>query len=423
VVSPLLAEHLDPKGLSEVVALYQQVCATVVRRFDGHVAQYVGDAILVYFGFPTAHEDDAQRAVRTGLGIVEGISQLNARLERERGIRLQVRVGIHTGPVVADDTGLSEHSGEMATIGETPNVAARVQALAPPNSVVVSDVTYRLIAADFECRELGVQAVKGISQPIAIYQVLRARSRGDIGRFSLRLAEDPLTARSMSLLVTALTDLHTRCWLIQAGRFEELARYGITRDPELVREANLLVTSISHHSPLEVKVDISPQALAEAIKTGVETAALTGARRKQAELENRGRELELKIKALEAEQAAAQREQEIELQRRERELAQREKEVEIERNRLELERTRLQLVQQRLELQVQAMETATKLIPLLYPNVSDDARPLLIQTLVPSLLQFSELSSAAEITASTSPAGPALPESGSDQGPGDAPSS
>jgi uncharacterized protein YjbI with pentapeptide repeats len=248
------------------------------------------------------------------------------------------------------------------------------------------------------------------------------------GRLQLQFAEEPLTAQSLSTLVTALTDLHTHCWLIQAGRFEDLARYGITHDRELVREANLVVASVSKQSPLEikaeVKADLSPQALADAMKTGIESVALISARRKQAELENRGRELELEIKELEAEQTAAQREQErelqrrereqeLDLQRRERELAQGQTELELERKRLELEQMRLQLLEQRLQVGARVMEAAAKLVPMLYPNASDDARPMLVQSLVPSLLQFSELSIRAEITVSTSR--PVLPESGTDQ--------
>jgi len=234
----------------------------------------------------------------------------------------------------------------------------------------------------------------------------------------VQFAAEPLTAQHLARLTTALTDLHTRCWLIHTGRLEDLARYAMTRDPDLIREANLVVASIRLRSPLDVKLDISPQGLAEAMKTGIESVALLGARRQQAELENRGRELELEIRASEAEQAAAQHEQELELQRREREVAQQEKAVEIERKRLELERTRLELVRQQLELRVQAIKAANEMLPLLYPGVSDDARPMLIQTLVPSLLQLSELSVTAELTASTSPTRPALPDAGADQGTG-----
>ena len=152
--------------------------------------------------------------------------------------------------------------------------------------------------------------------------------------------------------------------------------------------------------------------IAKAITKGIETVALIGARRKQAEQENHRRQLDLEVKALEAELTAAEREQELDLQRREREVGLREKEVEIERKRLELERTRLEILQQRLELRKEAMKAAAEMIPLLYPDVSADAHPMLVQTLVPSLLQLSELSVTAEITVSTSRIDTALPESG-----------
>jgi class 3 adenylate cyclase len=178
-----LSERLDPEELREVLAAYQQVCATVIRRFEGHIARYFGDGIMVYFGFPRAHEDEAQRAVRSGLGIVQGVSQLGRRLSRERGIQLRVRIGIHTGLVVAGDIAPGQQLEAMAAIGETPNIAARLQALAEPDSIVISAATYQLIAGYFNCRDLGLRPIRGISQPLAIYQVLEesgARTRLDV---------------------------------------------------------------------------------------------------------------------------------------------------------------------------------------------------------------------------------------------------
>jgi class 3 adenylate cyclase len=105
VDSTVLASQLDPEDLREVVRAYQDTCAKVIARFEGHIAQYLGDGLLVYFGYPLAHEDDAQRAVRAGLGMVEALGQLNIRLERERGVHLAVRLGIHTGLVVVGDVG------------------------------------------------------------------------------------------------------------------------------------------------------------------------------------------------------------------------------------------------------------------------------------------------------------------------------
>jgi TOMM system kinase/cyclase fusion protein len=183
VSSVELSERLDPEELHETLAAYHRVCATVVRRFEGHIHDRSGDGIMVYFGFPSAHEDDAQRAVRSGLGIVEAIGQLNSRLRSERGIDLHVRIGIDTGLVVAGELAADEGLGASTAVGVTPNIAARLQALAAPDSVVISAAAYRLIAGYFDCRELGFRTIRGISQPMAIYQVLHesgARTRLDV---------------------------------------------------------------------------------------------------------------------------------------------------------------------------------------------------------------------------------------------------
>jgi predicted ATPase/class 3 adenylate cyclase len=178
-----LSERLDPEELRETLAAYHRVCATVVRRFEGYVHDYLGDGMMVYFGFPSAHEDDAQRAVRSGLGIVEAVAQLNSRVGAERGIDLHVRVGIDTGLVVAGAVAADEGMEATAAIGAPPNIAARLQGLAAPDSVVISAAAYRLIAGYFNCRELGFQTIRGISRPMAIYHVLHesgARTRLDV---------------------------------------------------------------------------------------------------------------------------------------------------------------------------------------------------------------------------------------------------
>ncbi len=141
--STSLARRLDPEDYREVIRAYQAACAEVIQRFDGHIAQYLGDGLLVYYGYPQAHEDDAQRAIRTGLGIVEAIGMLNTRLEHEWGVQLTVRVGIHTGLVVVGEMG-SGGRHERLALGETPNVAAKLQGLAAPETVVISALTYRL---------------------------------------------------------------------------------------------------------------------------------------------------------------------------------------------------------------------------------------------------------------------------------------
>ncbi len=133
VDSTSLASQLDPEDLQEVVRAYQATCAEVIQRFDGYIAQYLGDGLLVYFGYPQAHEDDAQRAVRTGLGMVEALGRLNARLQSEQAVRLAIRVGVHTGLVVGEMGGGARR--EHLALGETPNLAARLQALTEPDSL------------------------------------------------------------------------------------------------------------------------------------------------------------------------------------------------------------------------------------------------------------------------------------------------
>jgi class 3 adenylate cyclase len=179
VDSTALARQLDPEDLREVVRAYQDTCAKVIARFDGHIAQYLGDGLLVYFGYPLAHEDDAQRAVRAGLGMVEAVGQLDTRLAQERSVHLAVRLGIHTGLVVVGEVGGGTRQEQLA-LGETPNIAARLQGLAAPNTLVISAATFQLLGGFFACQPLGTRLVKGLTQPLAVYRVLyesMARSR------------------------------------------------------------------------------------------------------------------------------------------------------------------------------------------------------------------------------------------------------
>jgi class 3 adenylate cyclase/tetratricopeptide (TPR) repeat protein len=190
VDSTTLSSQLDPEDLREVVRAYQEACARVIARFEGHIAQYLGDGLLVYFGYPLAHEDDAQRAVRAGLGIIEALGQLNTRLgqewlcpaltqSRQRGVQLAVRLGIHTGLVVVGEVGGGTRQEQLA-LGETPNLAARLQSIAAPNTVVISAATLQLLGGFFACQSLGTQLLRGLPQPLEVYQVLSegmARSR------------------------------------------------------------------------------------------------------------------------------------------------------------------------------------------------------------------------------------------------------
>jgi class 3 adenylate cyclase len=182
VDSTALASQLDPEDLREVIRAYQTVCAEVIQRFDGTIAQYLGDGLLVYFGYPQAHEDDAQRAVRSGLAMVQAMGTLNRRLRQEKEVRLAVRVGIHTGLVVVGEVGGSGRHEQLA-LGETPNLAARLQGLAAPDTVVVSAAAFRLVRGYFTAQELGAHSLKGITAPVHVYRMLgesAAQSRLDI---------------------------------------------------------------------------------------------------------------------------------------------------------------------------------------------------------------------------------------------------
>jgi class 3 adenylate cyclase/predicted ATPase len=176
VGSTTLSTQLDPEDYHTRVVAYQAACRQVIARYEGHIAQYLGDGVLVYFGYPAAHEEDAVRAVRSGLDIVTAVGQV------EFTPPLQVRIGIHTGPVVVAEVGAGARTEQLA-LGETPNIAARVQGEAAPNTVVISQATYRLVQGLFECHELGPQVLKGLSTSMALYRVERkgtAQSRFEV---------------------------------------------------------------------------------------------------------------------------------------------------------------------------------------------------------------------------------------------------
>lgn len=180
VESSPLAERLDPEDLRDVFLAYQDLCAKAIANAEGYIARYLGDGVLIYFGYPQAHEDDARRAVSSGLRILEALQRLNPQMMKKWGERLSVRIGIHTGLVVIGEMGVREAPDPMAIVGATPNIAARLQSLAQPNTVVISAATQRLVSGFFECQRLEQQKLKGISDPITIFQVLReskAKSR------------------------------------------------------------------------------------------------------------------------------------------------------------------------------------------------------------------------------------------------------
>src|SRR5262249_34229834 len=170
VGSTALSARMDPEDLREVISGYQKCVADIVQRFGGFVAKYMGDGVLFYFGYPQAHEDDAERAVRAGLELVAAVSDLKTHAP------LQTRVGIATGLVVVGDLIGSGDAQERGIVGETPNLAARLQYVAEPNTVVIAEPTRKLLGNLFELENLGTKDLKGISGPVRAWAALRPSS-------------------------------------------------------------------------------------------------------------------------------------------------------------------------------------------------------------------------------------------------------
>ena len=183
VGSTALSTKLDPEDLRSVIGAYHKCVAETVARFDGFVAKYMGDGVLTYFGYPQAHEDDAERAVHAGLALIETVGELRSESS------LKVRIGVATGVVVVGDLVGSGEAQERGVVGETPNLAARLQELAAPNTLVIAEGTRRLLGDLFELRELGPKHLKGIAGPVRAFAALRVstvESRFGIGRAQLQ---------------------------------------------------------------------------------------------------------------------------------------------------------------------------------------------------------------------------------------------
>lgn len=200
VGSTALSARLDPEEMGEVLRAYQNVVTGAVARFGGHVAKLMGDGVLAYFGWPKAHEDDAERAVHAGLAALEAIG----RLRSPNGETLSARLGIATGLVVIGDLVGEGTAREDSVVGDTPNLAARLQALARPDTVLIGPGTRRLIGGAFELDDLGPQVLKGFADPVPLWRVIGTRSVGS--RFETRAAGlTPLVGRQQEL--TLLLDL------------------------------------------------------------------------------------------------------------------------------------------------------------------------------------------------------------------------
>ena len=200
VGSTALSARLDAEDLREVIGAYHRCVADTVARFDGFVAKYMGDGVLIYFGYPEAHEDDAERAVRVGLALIEAIDKLRTQE------RLQVRIGIATGLVIVGDLIGSGEAQERGVVGETPNLAARLQAVAKPGAVVIASSTRQLVGNLIECVDLGAVKLKGIAKPVHAWQALRTSAFDSRFEAFHSTALKPLVGRAEEI------GLLLRCW-------------------------------------------------------------------------------------------------------------------------------------------------------------------------------------------------------------------
>lgn len=261
VGSTALAEKLDPEDMREVLGSFHETCGRAIGEYEGFIAQYLGDGNLAYFGYPIAHEDDAERAVRAGLSIVAAMDDLNQSLRGSNDINLAVRVGIATGLVVVGNLVHDGSSRASTAIGETPNLAARLQGLAEPNTIVIASVTRSLLGERFEYKDLGTRTLKGFSKPVETWQVIKRREVEpdfDISRLNQMT---PFVNRE-----TEVALLLDRWWLVREGEGQLIlvsgepgigkSRIALTLQDRIAGEAHSLIRY--HCSPFHRNSALHP---------------------------------------------------------------------------------------------------------------------------------------------------------------------
>src|SRR6476661_9385312 len=168
--STQISEKLDPEDLQKLIEAYRRECSTAIKRYGGEVARYFGDGVMAFFGWPDAYEDNAPRAIHAALEIVSAVTKIS------EPVTLACRVGVCSGPVVVGEIANSTASWSMDAVGETPNIAARLQTLAAINTVLISESTRRLVSAVFDLQDLWLQELKGLTEPVHVYRVLVAKN-------------------------------------------------------------------------------------------------------------------------------------------------------------------------------------------------------------------------------------------------------
>ena len=250
VGSTALSARMDPEDLREVISAYQKCVAETVQRFGGFVAKYMGDGVLVYFGYPQAHEDDAERAVRAGLELIQAVSALKS------GAPLQTRVGIATGLVVVGDLIGSGEAQERGIVGETPNLAARLQGIAEPNTVVIAESTRKLLGNLFDLEDLGAKDLKGIGGPVSAWAVVatgfsRKPLRGSARERIDRACRSGGRTRTAAAAVVKGEDRRRSSSApVRRGRYWQIAAYGgAAGTPRKANRTRACATSVRRSTP------------------------------------------------------------------------------------------------------------------------------------------------------------------------------
>ena len=248
VGSTEMSTQLDPEDLRDILHAYQRVCAEVIGSFDGFIAQYQGDGILAYFGYPHAHEREAERAVRCGLAMLSSVAEISIKAT----IELRVRIGIATGRAVVGDVIGRGAAARVSITGKTPNLAARIQAFADPGTLVIADGTQRLVMGEFECKPLGAQHLKGIAETVDLWHVLRELS--DAERFEAKQTSQPSCVgrdRELGLLLDR--------WKLAAGGTGEAIVVSGEAGIGKSRLAALLRERLPAHTYINIRLQCAPQ--------------------------------------------------------------------------------------------------------------------------------------------------------------------
>jgi class 3 adenylate cyclase/tetratricopeptide (TPR) repeat protein len=232
VESTPLAERLDPEDFRDILVGYQHACARAIERFNGYTAQYAGDGLIAYFGYPRALEDGARRAVLAGLGILQELGALNSELHGLYGVVLRVRIGIHSGVVVAGEMGAGGTREPLAIVGETPHIAQRLESIARPGTVLISDATLDLVDGYFETESEGEKLLRGVSRPVRVHRVVRPTDAVDRLEVAARRLT-PLVGRDAEL--EQLTEVWKRVAEGQGTTVHVVGEAGIGKS-RLVRE-------------------------------------------------------------------------------------------------------------------------------------------------------------------------------------------